>query len=149
MYSAQLGYSHTIVMCEESIYVGVFGVCMRMYGCGVRRRAYYVCACVCARSCVRVCVSGFDVGPIRNSTVSEGQVVVVSGRSFSEQDIASSLLFSTTDQLAQTIYLVARNCRVRRAVFCGSFAGQNSAIMRQLCDKLAQCSALLRVRQCK
>ncbi|KAI0227194.1 4'-phosphopantetheine phosphatase [Lamellibrachia satsuma] len=66
------------------------------------------------------------------------------GRQFSEQDVASSLLYATTDQLAQTIYLVARNCRVQRAVFCGFFAGQNSAIMRQLRDKLAQCSVFLK-----
>ncbi|KAK2180340.1 hypothetical protein NP493_447g03004 [Ridgeia piscesae] len=66
------------------------------------------------------------------------------GRQFSEQDVASSLLFSTTDHLAQTTYLVARLSRVQHAVFCGFFAGQNGVIRRQLRDKLAQCCYFLK-----
>jgi len=56
--------------------------------------------------------------------------------SFAEEDIASSLLYSITDNLAQTSYLVAKGHDVHRAVFCGSYLASNRIIIDQINTKL-------------
>ncbi|ELT96599.1 hypothetical protein CAPTEDRAFT_226291 [Capitella teleta] len=66
-----------------------------------------------------------------------------SGERLSEADIASSLLYLITDQMAQTVYLVAKCQNVSRAVFCGSFLSHNQSIISQIREKLASASVYL------
>ena len=70
---------------------------------------------------------------------------VLSDQSLAEEDIASSLLYLITDQMAQTAYLVAKCQGVTKAIFTGSFLGRNLAIIAQIKTKLATASVYLNV----
>ena len=68
-----------------------------------------------------------------------------SDQSIAEADIASSLLYLITDQMTQTVYLVAKCQGVSTAIFCGSFLGHNLSIIAQIKSKLEAASVYLNV----
>ena len=64
---------------------------------------------------------------------------------YKEEDIADSLLYAVTDNLAQQVYLVAKAEKINYACFCGSYVEDNSTIRSIITDKLHAASFYLDV----
>ena len=72
---------------------------------------------------------------------------ILADAQFKEEDIAHSLLYSITEQLAHTAYLTAKAEGIDKAIFCGSFISANAAIIEQINSKLAHCELYLKVSE--
>ncbi len=64
---------------------------------------------------------------------------------YAEADMASSLLYCVTDQMALTSYLVAQAHSLNNIVFYGSYLSGQTIIMAQIKEKIAVCSNVLKV----
>ena len=59
---------------------------------------------------------------------------------YRQEDIADSLLYAVTDNLAQQAYLVAKAEKIDHICFCGSFVEDNNSIRSIITDKLVAAS---------
>ena len=83
-------------------------------------------------------------GLVEDILFSYFSVCIVDAR-FQDEDIASSLLYCITDQLAASAYLVAKCQGISNVVFCGSYIAGNPQIIQQIRTKLTNCSSFLKV----
>jgi len=63
---------------------------------------------------------------------------------FAEADLAASLLYCVTDQMALTSYLTAQAHSLHNIVFYGSYLGGHEHIIGQIKEKMAACSYVLK-----
>lgn len=75
-----------------------------------------------------------------------GQAAKKPGMQFNEADVASSLLYCVTDQMALTSYLVAQAHSIHNIVFYGSYLSGQTGIVAQIKEKIAACSYVLKHR---
>ena len=92
-----------------------------------------MCVCVLIDTpCIYICIDSYTV------------CMCFIDAQFAEEDLASSLLYCITDQMAQTSYLVAQAHSLQNVVFYGSYLSAPTVI-EQIKEKMAACSFFLKV----
>ncbi len=71
--------------------------------------------------------------------------IILSAPEYSEEDIAHSLLYAITDNLAQTVYMVAKMEGLEYACFCGTFVQDSDSIRSIIKQKIQGASFYLGV----